>query len=92
VIAVALALWSTGEKSAQAVRDELLSGQVSFESGWAVLRRWTQASEFSALVVGDGPPKKRAAWITQRIAGRAPPQRRHLPIVDQAFFGAAYVM
>jgi hypothetical protein len=70
----------------------LFSDQLSFEADWPVLRKWTQAAEFSTLAVDDGPPKKRAAWITQRIAGRAPPENRNLSIVDQAFFGAVYVM
>lgn len=91
-IAVALALWSTNDQSAEAVRDQLLADQVSFEPGWPVLRRWARAVEFSTLGIRDGSPKRRAAWITQRIAGRAPPANRHLPIVDQVFFGAAHVM
>jgi len=91
-ITVALALWSMGAQSAQTVRDGLLGDQLSFEAGWPVLRSWARAVEFSHLAVGDGPPKRRAAWITQRIAGRAPPEKRRLSIVDQAFFGAAYVM
>lgn len=92
IIVVALALWSMDGQSAQAIRKKLLPDQLSFEAGWPVLRRWARAAEFSPLAVDDGPPKKRAAWITQRIAGRAPPKKHYPSIIDQAFFGAAYMM
>lgn len=91
LICVALALWSQGGLSAEQVREKLAFHQ-SFEAGWPQLRRWTRGAELVALGLTSDTPHQRAYQITQRVSGRAPPEKRGLPIADMTFFGAAYVM
>jgi hypothetical protein len=91
LICLALALWSEGGLSAEQVREKL-GFHSSFEAGWPQLRRWARAAEFVALGLTADTPHQLAAQITQRVCGRAPPEKRALPIADMTFFGAAYVM
>jgi hypothetical protein len=91
LICLALALWSEGQMSAEKVRDALGLHQ-SFEAGWPQLRRWARGTEFGVLGLTDDVPHELASQITQRVCGRAPPEKRALPIADMTFFGAAYVM
>jgi hypothetical protein len=91
LICLALALWSDGELSAEKVR-ERLGLHKSFEAGWPQLRRWARGAEFIALGLIAELPHERAHQITQRVCGRAPPDKRHLSIAQMTFFGAAYVM
>lgn len=91
LICVALALWSQGGLSAEKVREKLGFHQ-SFEAGWPQLRRWARAAEFVALGLTAHMPHQLAYQITQRVSGRAPPEKCTLPIADMTFFGAVYVM
>lgn len=91
LICLALALWSDGELSAEKVR-EGLGLHKSFEPGWPQLRRWARGAEFVALGLTADTPHERAHQITQRVCGRAPPDKIHLSIAEMTFFGAAYVM
>jgi hypothetical protein len=90
LICVALALWSDG-LSAEKVRQKLGFRQ-SFEPGWPQLRRWARAGEFAALGLCDDVPHRLARQISQRVMGRAPPDKTHLSTAEMSFFGAAYVM
>jgi len=90
LICVALALWSKGPMSAEKVREKL-GHYVGFEPGWPQLRRWSRAGEFEVLGLSAQAPRARAGQITERLSGRAPPDKRHLPIVETAYHGAAYM-
>jgi hypothetical protein len=91
LICLALALWSDGDLSAEMVRSRL-GLHASFEPGWPQLRRWARGAEFVALGLTADLPHQLARQISQRIAGRAPPDKMHLSIAEMTFFGAAYVM